>query len=113
MKLVMTLIKANEQQFNELMPLTDHSKMIETLHKFELENKDLDTEEPGLFLGYFILNEVFNIMHVAKAKHLGEALTQAMNDIVLKEINKYHRKGIQLPKLKDTAPFDVAKGETK
>ena len=112
MKLVMTLIKANEQQFNELMPLTDHSKMIETLHKFELENKDLDTEEPGIFLGYFILNEVFNIMTVPNAQHMGDALTHAMNDVVLKEINKYYKP--KLPKLKklDTA-LNVAKGETK
>ena len=113
MKLVMTLIKANEQQFNELMPLTDHSKMIETLNKFELENKELDTNEPGLFLGYFVLNEVFNIMHIPDARHMGEALTKAMNDIVLKEINTYYKLP-KLPKLKklDTA-LNVAKGETK
>jgi len=99
MKIVMTLIKANEQQFNELMPLTDHSKMIEAINKFEIENKDLDTKEPGLFVGYFILNGVFNIMHVPHAKHMGEALGNSMNDIVLQEINKYYTKGIPLPKL--------------
>lgn len=87
MNLKLTIIPANKEQFDILQPVKEHSEMIRLIDEFE---KQPTTDKDVLYLGYFILNGVFNIIHISEAKHIGDAIAQAINHIALPEINKYY-----------------------
>jgi len=89
MKVELTLIQADEQQFNALYPLKDHSEIKNKLDEFD-KYPALGTKE-FLYVGYFIMDGVFNIIHIPEAKHFGDALAKAMNAIVLPTINNYYQ----------------------
>jgi len=103
MKTQLVLTKINEKQFETLFPLKEHSEIIKTLDDFEQYNRfNSDGEEKGLYVGYFIIDNVFNIIHIPIAKHFGDAAQQAMNAIVLPKINEYYTKGIKNVAANDT-----------
>lgn len=94
MKVEFTLTKINEKQFETLFPIKEHSEIISTVDDFEQYNRfNSNGEEVGLYVGYFIIDGQFNIIHIPEAKHFGEAAQKAMNSIVLPIINKYYHKG--------------------
>jgi len=89
MKIEVVVIPADENQFNQLYPLTDQSEMKRLIDEFE-KYPVFGTKE-FLYVGYYILNGQFGIVHIPEAKHIGDALVQAYNKIILPEINKYYK----------------------
>jgi len=106
MKVELTLIPASEEQFNQLYPLKDKSEMKRLIDEFN-KYPALGTKE-FLYVGYFIIDDVFNIIHIPDAKHFGEAAQKAMNAIVLPTINEYYTKS----KVDYILNKDVAKQDT-
>jgi hypothetical protein len=85
--------------------------MIKLIDEFE---KQPPTDDEHVFVGYFILNNEFNIIHVPEGKHLGDAMTKAMNSIVLPEINKYYTPfDGKITSTKKTNVVDNTEGELK
>lgn len=102
MNVKLVIIPTSEEQFNKLVPLTDHQQMRDMVDEFE---KQPTTDKETVFVGYCIVNGLFSIIHIPQAKHLGEAMQKGMNAIVLPEINKYYST--------QTNAVDNAEGELK
>jgi len=97
MKLQFTLTLVTKEQLKVLMPTKDHSEIQKQLDELEIQNKEL-TE--GIYVGYYFLDGIFNIMTTDAAKNIEEATEQILLYIFDQlKINKITTSDIQLPKL--------------
>lgn len=97
MQLEFKLTRVTEQQLELLTPLKEHIDIINMINELEVSNKELNE---GIFVGYFILDSVFNIMLTFDVNTIQEATEKILTKIFTElEINKTVQSEIKLPKL--------------